>query len=60
MCNNGIEDARIARYVNNSREFLKYWVIWEASRYCMLSRLRTPLGGPQQVNFIFVIVVVGT
>lgn len=27
---------------------LTYWSQWEAARYCMLSRLRTPFGGPQQ------------
>jgi len=32
----------------NSLTMLTYWSQWEAARYCMLSRLRTPFGGPQQ------------
>ncbi|KAI8817446.1 uncharacterized protein EV422DRAFT_225192 [Fimicolochytrium jonesii] len=27
---------------------LMFWVSWEAARYCVLSRLRTPFGGPLQ------------
>ncbi|KAI9495515.1 hypothetical protein BDB00DRAFT_927415 [Zychaea mexicana] len=46
-------DGPIVRYVNNSRSFLKYWAMWEVSRYCMLSRLRTPFGGPQQTLAAF-------
>lgn len=35
--------------LNQNEDLLLYWVIWEAARYCMLSRMRTPCGGPQQV-----------
>ncbi|KAJ3170439.1 Serine/threonine-protein kinase smg1 [Geranomyces variabilis] len=28
--------------------FLEYWALWESARYCILSRLRTPLGAPLQ------------
>ncbi|KAG0346961.1 hypothetical protein BG004_000424 [Podila humilis] len=34
--------------IPNSLITLSYWSQWEAARYCMLSRLRTPFGGPQQ------------
>ncbi|KAJ3131917.1 Serine/threonine-protein kinase smg1 [Geranomyces variabilis] len=27
---------------------LEYWALWESARYCILSRLRTPLGAPLQ------------
>ncbi|KAI8144500.1 hypothetical protein BJV82DRAFT_537101 [Fennellomyces sp. T-0311] len=46
-------DVRTRNHMNSSREFLNYWVIWEASRYCMLARLRTPFGGPQQTLAAF-------
>ncbi|KAF9908194.1 Serine/threonine-protein kinase smg1 [Linnemannia zychae] len=32
----------------HSGHLLMYWSLWEAARYCVLSRLRTPYGGPQQ------------
>ncbi|KAF9550371.1 Serine/threonine-protein kinase smg1 [Mortierella hygrophila] len=32
----------------HSSHLLMYWSLWEAARYCVLSRLRTPYGGPQQ------------
>ncbi|KAF9910745.1 hypothetical protein BX616_010795, partial [Lobosporangium transversale] len=32
----------------HSLSLLKYWSMWETARYCVLSRLRTPFGGPQQ------------
>ncbi|KAG0313205.1 Serine/threonine-protein kinase smg1, partial [Dissophora globulifera] len=32
----------------HSYKLLTYWSLWEAARYCVLSRLRTPFGGPQQ------------
>ena len=25
-----------------------YWAIWEAAQFCVLARLRTPLGKPQE------------
>lgn len=40
----------IVDLINNSEPLLCYWAMWESARYCMLSRLRTPFGGPQQVN----------
>jgi hypothetical protein len=39
--------------LNRSEDLLMYWVIWEAARYCMLSRMRTPCGGPQQTFLAF-------
>ncbi|KAJ3046510.1 Serine/threonine-protein kinase smg1, partial [Quaeritorhiza haematococci] len=27
---------------------MMFWALWETTRYCVLSRLRTPFGGPQQ------------
>lgn len=36
--------------IDNSEPILCYWAMWESARYCMLSRLRTPFGGPQQVS----------
>ncbi|KAF9954078.1 Serine/threonine-protein kinase smg1, partial [Modicella reniformis] len=32
----------------HSLKLLSYWSLWETARYCVLSRLRTPFGGPQQ------------
>ncbi|KAI8603620.1 hypothetical protein EDD21DRAFT_23420 [Dissophora ornata] len=32
----------------HSYNLLMYWSLWETARYCVLSRLRTPYGGPQQ------------
>lgn len=40
----------IVDLINNSEPLLCYWAMWESARYCMLSRLRTPFGGPQQVS----------
>ncbi|CAH1764116.1 6132_t:CDS:10 [Entrophospora sp. SA101] len=34
--------------IANSNELLTFWILWEVSRYCVLSRLRTPFGGPKQ------------
>ncbi|KAF9960667.1 Serine/threonine-protein kinase smg1 [Mortierella alpina] len=34
--------------LQHSHELLTYWSLWEMSKYCVLSRLRTPYGGPQQ------------
>lgn len=39
--------------LNRNEDLLMYWVIWEAARYCMLSRMRTPCGGPQQTFLAF-------
>ncbi|KAF9432983.1 hypothetical protein BGZ76_010035, partial [Entomortierella beljakovae] len=33
---------------HHSLDLLTYWSLWETARYCVLSRLRTPFGGPQQ------------
>ncbi|KAF0561158.1 Serine/threonine-protein kinase SMG1 [Gigaspora margarita] len=32
----------------NSNDLLTFWTLWEVARYCVLSRLRTPFGGPKQ------------
>lgn len=45
--------SNIATIVSNSNDLLTFWTVWEVSRYCMLSRLRTPFGGPKQVSGIF-------
>ncbi|CAG8752015.1 5467_t:CDS:2, partial [Racocetra fulgida] len=34
--------------VVNSNDLLTFWTLWEVTRYCVLSRLRTPFGGPKQ------------
>ncbi|OBZ86292.1 Serine/threonine-protein kinase SMG1 [Choanephora cucurbitarum] len=39
--------------ISNSKPLLHYWVVWESARYCILSRLRTPFGGPQQTFAAF-------
>eukprot|EP00842_Homolaphlyctis_polyrhiza_P006613 jgi/Hompol1/6953/HPOL_002394-RA len=31
-----------------NQETLMFWALWETARFCVLSRLRTPLGGPLQ------------
>ena len=32
-----------------SDEWLDFWIVWEASRYCLLSRMRTPIGAPEKL-----------
>ncbi|KAI7861672.1 hypothetical protein BDF14DRAFT_1991502 [Spinellus fusiger] len=39
---------QIISYINKSSTLLFYWAMWESARYCILSRLRTPFGNPQQ------------
>lgn len=39
--------------INNNQALLYYWAMWESARYCILSRLRTPFGGPQQTFAAF-------
>ncbi|KAG9306966.1 hypothetical protein G9A89_000880, partial [Geosiphon pyriformis] len=34
--------------IDNSKNLLHFWALWETTRYCILSRLRTPFGGPTQ------------
>ncbi|KAJ3096437.1 Serine/threonine-protein kinase smg1 [Phlyctochytrium planicorne] len=35
--------------IYTSEELLTFWKLWEAARFCILSRLRTPFGGPVQL-----------
>lgn len=35
--------------IDDSQTLTSYWSTWESARYCILSRLRTPFGNPQQV-----------
>lgn len=48
-----MELGNIVDLINNSEPLLCYWAMWESARYCMLSRLRTPFGGPQQTFAAF-------
>ncbi|KAK9767511.1 hypothetical protein K7432_002654 [Basidiobolus ranarum] len=41
-------EGEAIRIIENSEEMLTYWVLWEAARYCVLARSRTPFGGAQQ------------
>ncbi|KAJ3126559.1 Serine/threonine-protein kinase smg1 [Nowakowskiella sp. JEL0407] len=34
--------------VDLTEEMLFFWAAWECSRYCLLTRMRTPFGGPTQ------------
>ncbi|KAI9280466.1 hypothetical protein BY458DRAFT_584368 [Sporodiniella umbellata] len=34
--------------IDDSQTLTNYWSTWESARYCILSRLRTPFGTPQQ------------
>lgn len=43
----------IVDLINTNQALLYYWAMWESARYCILSRLRTPFGGPQQVSPLF-------
>ena len=36
--------------VLNSIDVMLYFALWESARYCVLTRLKTVLGGPQQVR----------
>ncbi|CAG8553655.1 2074_t:CDS:10, partial [Ambispora leptoticha] len=38
----------ISGLIDNSDDLITFWTLWETARYCVLSRLRTPFGGPQQ------------
>ncbi|CEP17686.1 hypothetical protein [Parasitella parasitica] len=51
--NEEIDLGSIVDLINNSEPLLCYWAMWESARYCMLSRLRTPFGGPQQTFAAF-------
>lgn len=53
-----MELGGIVDVINNSETLLCYWAMWESARYCMLSRLRTPFGGPQQVRIIKMLTMV--
>ena len=33
--------------IDGSDRLLWFWALWEAAQFCVLSRLRTPLGKPQ-------------
>lgn len=48
-----INVATIVDLINNNEPLLYYWALWESARYCMLSRLRTPFGNPQQTFAAF-------
>ncbi|CAG8478500.1 7348_t:CDS:10 [Funneliformis caledonium] len=41
-------ESDIAGTIANSNDLLTFWSLWEVVRYCVLSRLRTPFGGPKQ------------
>ncbi|CAI2173764.1 5161_t:CDS:10 [Funneliformis geosporum] len=41
-------ESDIAGAIANSNDLLTFWSLWEVVRYCVLSRLRTPFGGPKQ------------
>ncbi|CAO3636665.1 unnamed protein product [Cunninghamella blakesleeana] len=51
--NKNMDENYIENTMNGSISLLYYWSIWEISRYCILSRLRTPFGGPQQTFAAF-------
>ncbi|KAI7882592.1 hypothetical protein K492DRAFT_235954 [Lichtheimia hyalospora FSU 10163] len=44
---------RMVPSINYSKQFLSYWAMWESTRYCILSRLRTPFGGPEHTFAAF-------
>ncbi|CAG8459304.1 17347_t:CDS:10, partial [Acaulospora colombiana] len=43
----------ISTVTANSDDLLVFWTVWEVARYCVLSRLRTPFGGPKQTFDVF-------
>lgn len=54
-CQASPQDPRHASDMFNLRDFvdgnegmLWFWATWEAAQYCVLNRLRTPLGKPQE------------
>lgn len=49
VCLLDISKSEIVHLMNNHETVLYYWAMWESARYCILSRLRTPFGNPQQV-----------
>jgi hypothetical protein len=36
--------------MGRSLDIVKFWCLWEAAKFCVVCQLRTPLGGPTQVN----------
>lgn len=34
--------------MDNNEAMLWFWATWESAQYCVLNRLRTPLGKPQE------------
>ncbi|CEG68582.1 hypothetical protein RMATCC62417_04816 [Rhizopus microsporus] len=48
-----ISKSEIVHLMNNHETVLYYWAMWESARYCILSRLRTPFGNPQQTLAAF-------
>ncbi|KAG0244135.1 Serine/threonine-protein kinase smg1 [Mortierella sp. GBA43] len=44
----GMTESEQVDIFQHSFNLLTYWSLWETARYCVLSRLRTPFGGPQQ------------
>ncbi|KAI8377636.1 uncharacterized protein BYT42DRAFT_614302 [Radiomyces spectabilis] len=49
----GSGNTEMVNLINHSQSLLYYWAIWESARYCILARLRTPFGGPQQTFAAF-------
>ncbi|XP_048758488.2 serine/threonine-protein kinase SMG1-like [Ostrea edulis] len=45
--NKMMESFRMANFVDNNEAMLWFWATWESAQYCVLNRLRTPLGKPQ-------------
>ncbi|XP_062590366.1 serine/threonine-protein kinase SMG1-like isoform X1 [Saccostrea cucullata] len=45
--NKMMESFRMSNFVDNNEAMLWFWATWESAQYCVLNRLRTPLGKPQ-------------
>lgn len=43
-----METFRMSNFVDNNEAMLWFWATWESAQYCVLNRLRTPLGKPQE------------
>lgn len=48
--NINIQIAPCSVNIDACRSHLMFWALWEAARYCILSRLRTPFGSALQVR----------
>ncbi|KAL1920620.1 uncharacterized protein VTP21DRAFT_997 [Calcarisporiella thermophila] len=48
LSNDDVKQSSNMAQIEVSQNLLNMWGVWESVRYCILSRLKTPFGGPKQ------------